>query len=399
VLDAFVLDLDTRGGLAIARALGRQGLRVAVGSRDAHAPGMSTRFAAGRAALPAPEEDFAAYADAIVAFVRDNPAGAILPSIDASVAALHRRRVELGGHAAPAIGAVDAVETAISKPRTLEVARALGIETPRSLDVRTQDDVEAAAGELGLPVVVKPEESWRDEDRGGARLGPAYAASDDDLRAARLLAPALVQEVVPGVRETIKLFRADGRVIARFAMRVVRTWPPLGGSSVVRESIAPPADALARAERLVAEIGLDGYSEVEFRRAADGTPILMEVNPRLSQSVELAVRAGIDFPRMQLEWARGGRIPAVDGYRTGVRLGWLAGDGRLVAAALGKGPEPRPSAGPSVRAVARDYVLRRTRIEGLDLDDPRPILGALAYAARAAARRRGTRRPSASRAR
>jgi predicted ATP-grasp superfamily ATP-dependent carboligase len=164
-------------------------------------------------------------------------------------------------------------------------------------------------------------------------------------------------------------------------MRVDRSWPVLGGSSVYRESVEAPRDALLFAEQLVDAIDLDGYSEVEFRRAADGLPLLMEVNPRLSQSVELAVRSGVDFPRMQLEWTRGGRVEPVLGYRTGVRLGWLAGEARL----LGRAPLP-----------TRDYLLQRTRIEGLDLDDPRPIAAALAFTAREALRRRGTRRRAAS---
>jgi predicted ATP-grasp superfamily ATP-dependent carboligase len=110
----------------------------------------------------------------------------------------------------------------------------------------------------------------------------------------------------------------------------------------------------------------------------------MEVNPRLSQSVELAIRAGVDFARMQLEWARGGRVPTVERYRTGVRLGWLAGDARVAAAQR----DPR--------LFVRDYVLRRTRIEGLDVGDPKPVLAALAFTA-SAVTRRGTRSRASSR--
>ena len=373
--DALVLDLDTRAGLAIARALGRQGLRVAVAARDGRASGMRTRYASGRFTLPRPERDFAAYADAIVRAVHDHPVGAILPSIDSSVLALHRRRVELGPHAAPAIGSAEAIATAISKPRTLELAGRLGIPAPRSLAAPTQDDVEAAVRELGFPAVVKPDESWRDEGEGGERLSPALVTGPAGLAEARRLAPALVQELAPGLRETIKLFRVDGRVVARFAMRVDRAWPPLGGSSVMRESVEPPRDALERAERLVDAIGLDGYSEVEFRRSREGEPLLMEVNPRLSQSVELALRAGVDFARMQLEWARGGRVEPVERYRTGVRLGWLAGDARLGRAGL------------------RDYVRRGTVVEGLALDDPLPVAGAVAFTVR----HLGTRARAASR--
>jgi predicted ATP-grasp superfamily ATP-dependent carboligase len=384
-VDALVLDLDARAGLAIARSLARSGYVLGVAAYDPDASGLRTRHAAERLLLPSPQDDFDAYADAIAAWARRHPDAAIVPSVDASVAALHRRRAELA-HAA--LGAPEAVEIAISKPRTLALAAELGIVAPRSLAAGTPGEVEAAARELGLPVVVKPVESWRDEAGGGERLGPELALSDDDLGRVRRLAPALVQELAPGDRETIKLFRANGETIARFAMRIDRTWPPLGGSSVFRQSIPLPPDALERAERLVDAIGLEGYSEVEFRRGRDGTPLLMEVNPRLSQSVELAVRAGIDFPRLQVDWARGREVSPVPGYRTGVRLGWLAGDGRVLAASLvGSGPPPRPPR-PS---LLRDYVLGRARVEGFDLGDPGPMLGALAFTGRALSSR-GTRR-------
>jgi predicted ATP-grasp superfamily ATP-dependent carboligase len=320
---------------------------------------MRTRFAVGRAALPSPEQDFDAYADAIVDLVHRHPVEAIIPSIDSSVLALHRRRVELGT-VAPAVGSVDAVETAISKPRTLELAERLGIDVPRSIPAAAQHDVEPALEELGLPAVVKPDESWRDDGEGGERLSPLLVSSTTQLDDARHLVPALVQEYAAGVRETIKLFRVEGQVVARFAMRVDRCWPALGGSSVFRESIDPPRDILEWSERLVDSIGLDGYSEVEWRRTNDGRPLLMEVNPRLSQSVELAIRAGVDFARMQLEWARGGRVEPVDRYRVGVRLGWLAGDARLRGRHAG------------------DYLRRGTYLDGFALDDPLPVVGSLA---------------------
>jgi predicted ATP-grasp superfamily ATP-dependent carboligase len=390
--DALVLDVDARAGLAIVRALGRGGLRVAAAARDGSASGLRSRHAAARVVLPDPERDFGAYADAIAEWAERHGAGAIVPSIDVSVAALDRRRERLASHAAPAIAAPEPLAIAVSKPRTLELAARLGIAAPRGHEVQTPGDLRAAADELGYPLVVKPVESWRDEEAGGERLAPVLVEHVAGLAAAEALLPALAQELAPGERVTVKLFRVEGRVVVRFAMRVERSWPPLGGSSVLRESIALPRDATEPAEALVEAIGLDGYSEVEFRRGRDGRPLLMEVNARLSQSVELAVRAGVDFPRLQLEWARGGDVRPVAGYRVGVRLGWLAGDLRLAAAALaGIGPPPRPPRPP----LARDYLLGRARIEGLDVRDPAPVAGALAFAARGL-RRRGTRRRGAS---
>lgn len=403
--DAFVLDLDSRAGLSIARTLGRAGLRVAAASKDSRASGLGTRYAAVTTVLPDPETDFAGFVRSLADALAACPADATLAATDWSVEALHRNRGLFGAHTAPAIAAPDAVEVALDKERTLEVARSVGIATPRSVSVESLDRLSAAVAEIGTPCVLKPVTSWQAEEaESGRRVSPLYAADVSAAEsAARALlrpgAPVLVQEVVPGARETIKLFRDRGSVRVRFAMLIDRTWPPLGGSSVMRRSIVPPADALAAAERLVAEIGLDGYSEVEFRRDRGGAPVLMEVNPRLSQSVELAVRAGVDFPRLQLEWARGGRLPEVPAPTIGLRVGWLGGDLRLLAGAFGGAAPPRPRIGPVLSGIAADYTLHRARLDGFDLHDLRPTLGAVAFPARALAarlplRRPGTRHPS-----
>jgi predicted ATP-grasp superfamily ATP-dependent carboligase len=379
--DALVLDLDTRGGLCIARTLARGGLRVDVAARDAAAPGLRTRYAERAGGLPDPVRDFDAYADAIIAWVRERPADGILCSIDESVAALHARRMELEGLAAPGIASYEAIELASSKPRTLELAQELGWRTPRSIHVRTSDEAIAAAAEIGLPVVVKPVTSWRAVDDGGERVAPLFAATSDDVRRAadalvRPDAPALVQEHAPGLRETHKLFRAGGRTLARLVMVVERCWPPLGGASVLRRTVLP-GDSHALAERLVEAIGLEGYSEVELRRDAQGRPLLMEVNPRISQSVELAVRAGVDFPRMQLDWARGRTVGRIGSYAVGVRLGWLGGDVRLAVGSVLGSAAPQPRLGSALRGMARAYLTPGVHVDNLDPRDLRPAAGSL----------------------
>jgi hypothetical protein len=103
----------------------------------------------------------------------------------------------------------------------------------------------------------------------------------------------------------------------------------------------------------------------------------MEVNPRLTQSLEVAVLAGVDFPRMQLEWARGGELPAYSGYRAGVRLSWLGGELKLLAGALlGAREAPELAARPLAQGIARDY-LEGVRIDGWAFDDPLPSLAHL----------------------
>jgi len=385
---ALVLDLDTRAGLCTARSLGRAGIRLGVAARDGRASGLRTRYADRRVVLPDPELDFDAYGTAILDELSSRPVDAILSSIDSSVEVLHRRRDEIGRFGSPALGGREAVDVALSKERTLAVASGLGIPVPRSIRVRTQDELVAALSELAFPCVLKPESSWRALGGGGGeRLGPVLVEDADEGRRlgatmVRPDAPVLVQQFVRGVRETVKLFRVGGRTIAALAMTIDRTWPPLGGSSVMRRTVAPAEDVLEHAERLVAEVGLDGYSEVEFRRDDGGRPLVMEINPRLSQSVELAVRAGVDFPRMQFEWARGGVVETPAAPVLGLRVGWLAGDLRLLVAALRHSTAGTPGLGSTLKSLGVDYLVRRARLEGFDLHDLRPVGGGVAFAFR-----------------
>jgi predicted ATP-grasp superfamily ATP-dependent carboligase len=142
----------------------------------------------------------------------------------------------------------------------------------------------------------------------------------------------------------------------------------------MRESIPPPRDVVDAAEQLVAAAGLTGYSEVEFRRDAEGRPMLMEINPRLSASIEVAVRAGVDFPFLLYAWAAGLPLRGVPNYRYGVRMRWLSGDVLWLVKTLQS--QGRPDAKPAARAI-RTFVadcVRPTGYDYLTLSDLRPAL-------------------------
>ena len=76
---------------------------------------------------------------------------------------------------------------------------------------------------------------------------------------------AVLQEWIPGRREAVSLFFADGRIWARLAQVSHREWPILGGGSVLCETIALPQDIVEASEDLVRAMDLEGCSMVEFR--------------------------------------------------------------------------------------------------------------------------------------
>jgi len=373
-LDVLVLDGRQRQSLVAVRSLGRAGLRVGVAEVGSAPPAAASRWCLARERQPEPDGDPEGFVESLGEILSRRAPNVLIPAHDGTVEALRSCRDRL--EASVALASETALEVAVDKERTVALADRLGVARPRTVVVRDPSELSGALAEIGTPVVLKPSTSWTPS---GRRLRCVGAARRDDaIAAARAMlgagVPVLLQEWAPGRREAISLVRAGGAFPMRFAQVAHRMAPPIGGGSVVRESIPLPLDATDAAEALVDAMDLDGYSEVEFRRDAAGTPLLMEVNPRLSASVEIAVRAGVDFPRALYAWAAGGEVPASHGYRTGVRMRWLGGDVHWLWRTLRTqgAPDSLPARS-AVQLFARDF-FRPGGYDYLVPSDPRPAV-------------------------
>jgi predicted ATP-grasp superfamily ATP-dependent carboligase len=389
-----IADAAQRQALVAIRELGKAGMTVGAIDSDAHAPGLASRWCAVGSVVPDFVQDQDAYLDTLLEFCAEHAPSSLILAHDGSIEAVRRRRADVERVVGVALAPEQALAVAIDKTRTLAFAETVGLRAPFVTD---PGQAGAAIDEVGLPVVVKPTRSWTQEEGIGRRLiatvlttrDAAVAAIDAILREG---VEVVLQEWLSGDREALSFFHARGKTWARFAQRADRTSPPLGGSSVLRESIPLPEDIAPAAERLVAELGLDGYSEVEFRRDAEGRAALMEINPRLSASVEIAVRAGVPFPRLLHDWACGEPLQEVSGYRAGLRMRWLGGDLSWLRSVLGQQPGPDvPSRGRALRMLAADFA-RPAGYDYVDLHDPHPAFVAASGVVRRLRRLRSEQR-------
>jgi predicted ATP-grasp superfamily ATP-dependent carboligase len=358
--DVLVLDARLRQSLVTLRSLGQRGKRVAAleFSNNLETPGsvpaFSSRWCQQSFVAPTYEqstEPFFTYLEKVLSLTG---ARVLITSSDGTLEALRKYRNQLEPRVQIALAKEAALDIAINKDQTLEIAARLGIGIPRGVNLVSVDEVAAGLREIGLPAVVKPVESWVWGEQKGSRLTCRLVTTPDEARLAveELTSSGgsvLFQRFLAGRREAVNYLYANGEMYARFAQWAKRTQPPLGGTSVFRQSIAIPADIGDQAERLVREIGLEGYSEVEFRRDSDGKPYLMEINPRLSASVEVAVRAGVDFPYLLYQWANGDQIDRVSGYRIGSWMRYLGGDLQTTLQAFAQ--RGRPGVTPPAKAL------------------------------------------------
>jgi predicted ATP-grasp superfamily ATP-dependent carboligase len=389
--DVLVLNARLRQSLVTVRSLGQRGLGVAAAETSSNVPAFSSRWCRRGFVLPA-DEGTDAYLVHLKDVLERTGARVLIPSHDGTIALLRRHRAQLEPRVRVALADERTLAIAVNKERTLAVARRVGLQVPRSLVVRAVSEIPVALAEVGLPAVVKPSESWSWCGPQGAWVGPRLVTTADEARRAvaeltRFGGVMLFQQLLSGRREAVSFLYAHGRIHARFAQWAKRTMPPLGGTSVLRQSIAVPPDIGDQAERLVREIDLEGYCEVEFRRDSAGVPYLMEINPRLSASVEVAIRAGVDFPYLLYQWANGGPIDVVDDYRIGGWMRHLGGDIERMITALGERGRP------GVTAPARtllDFGLSFLQPMGYDYlnwKDPLPAVRATTEFTRGAVRR------------
>jgi predicted ATP-grasp superfamily ATP-dependent carboligase len=389
--DILILDAEHKQSLAAARSLGRAGLRVAMGESLAlyrespPLPAFCSRYCARAVVLPSHADDLDAYVAAIFDFVREHPTSVILPAGDATCLALmpHRRQLaELG--CVVALPGNAALEIALDKSRTLALASELGIAYPQSVPIATVEQLSVAIADFGFPFVLKPTVSWTAQRR--ERVLPVEVIDKDEAtEAARdLLAGGggvIAQQWLPGRREGVTLFIANGEVMASFGHVEHRTTPPLGGASVMRESIQTPPDVYDAAVRLALAIGVEGLCEVEFRRDAQGDPQLMEVNARMPGALDTAIRSGVDFPMLIWQLATGLPVSRVGKYRAGVRTRWLHGELRWLRDNNGRAGRPDGmSRARGIWTFLAEFA-RTRHYDYVDLHDLEPTMAEMRYTA------------------
>ena len=257
------------------------------------------------------------------------------------------------------------------KRAQMEAAWRAGVDTPKTVFVSSGAELEAAAGEIRFPAVLKPVESLAFKLRfhrhildveTPAELQRIYDKVDD-------LGVLMLQERIPGGEDELwtvgSYLDAESRPLAVFTGHKLRQYPHAGGSCLA--GVSRWDEKLADAAlRLLQELRFHGVSQVEFKRdPRDGRFCLMEVNARHWKWHGLAARCGVNLSYAAYRDAIGDPYIARR-QQDGVK--WIVANKDVPLALLEIAKRQRS---------APEYLrsLRGTRMDGLHAaDDPLPGL-------------------------
>ena len=221
----------------------------------------------------------------------------------------------------------DVVQICFNKRDTYRKAMELGIPIPETHFPDTMEEVEALAGTIDFPVILKPAIMYKFHGATGQKVFFCRDAEELFANYRRILTIISPEEVIlqqfltGGAKQLYSFgsFFAGGEVFGSLVANRIRQKPMDFGISTcfARTVINPEIEQLA--ESFLRAINYFGLSEVEFMYdEASGQYRLIEINPRAWKWHSIANKLGINLLSMMLDHLEGEAITKKRNEQDGV---------------------------------------------------------------------------------
>ncbi len=254
-----------------------------------------------------PRVDDPGYVDALLAIVRAEGVGLVVPTIDTELSPLADARAAFEAAGARVhVGASEDVAVARDKLKTAVALERAGVPVPWTMAIEAVEDPEA----LAWPLFLKP-------SGGSASRGIQIVRVAADLPASST-EPMVLQQLLEGPEYTVNVFvDAAGRLRCVVPHRRVRVRAGEVEKGVTERD--PLFDLLAEGVGK-AMPGLRGAACFQLILDRSSGPRVFEINARFGGGYPLAHEAGAPFARWLLEETAGLASSCGDGWQAGVTM-------------------------------------------------------------------------------
>ncbi len=268
-----------------------------------------------------PRGDDPGYADAILDICIKEHVDVVIPIMSAELETLAKNadRFQKAGVALP-ISNLESLKIANNKLALLEFMRENGIPAPKFCKVNCVEDVDRAIEAIGVPVVFKTTEG--SGSRGMRIIDPsksrfdilfhekptsAYVTLQDFKETLQEgdMPPMLAMEYLPGHEYTVDMLCDNGKVLYNLCRRGlnVQTSIILDGIVEDKPEITGLCAQVAEKLKLTGNIGFD------VKERADGTPVIMECNPRATAGISEFTASGVNLLYLNVKRCLGEPLP------------------------------------------------------------------------------------------
>lgn len=320
---ALILDSGNTSSYHAMRSLAQAGHDVHLMSAD-DSIGLRSKYC-GKVIVIADRIDPESYWDLLLEQLRARRYDLLMFCGDREAEIVWNHRRELQPLVTVCLAPEDVRPIVFSKHAAQQHVAALGLPVPLMGFPESESETARIATEMGFPIVVKGEHG-----SGAARVRYAFSAEeaaehyrniaglerDDGGRCS-------VQEYIGGPGYVVHALLWHGTPMAVCAHRKDREYPMTGGVTSAATTVAVPA-ATDAALRILQSLRWHGLAKIDFKYdQRDGTYRFIELDGRISASIDITRVAGVDQTRMLADLVAGkAPRPCLD-YRVGVRYQWL----------------------------------------------------------------------------
>ena len=272
-----------------------------------------------------PEATATDYCDIVLDICKKEKVDIYFPNISAEVSAVVERQKDFSS-----IGTIlsvsdpKAVAIANNKLKAYEFLKTKGIPVPKYYGVHNLQDFIDGCKVLGYPenpvclkIVdnsgsrgVRIIDAKRNRYQIFAHEKPnSFFTSYEDmlsiLKSVEKLDEMMLVEYMPGNEYTVDLLADHGKVLYMAGRENV-----VSLMSIAQESIVAKIDSAYETSKAIVEaLGLDGNIGFDFMKDANGTPVLMDINPRITATVSVIAAAGLNLPYLRIKQLLGEPLP------------------------------------------------------------------------------------------
>lgn len=328
-MSVLITNASYRNTLAAVRSLGKRGIEFTVAGERKLPLSFFSKYCKSREFYCSPRKNSTKFVKDLLKIVKEQKTKVLFPvGVDTTVPVSYHKEKFLPFVRVP-IADYNLLVKAHDKFQTLKIAKESNIPIPETYFPKSIEEVVEISEKISYPAIIK-------RRRGsGVEKGVRFVSSKTELlekyREIESIPSdsfideqkfPMIQEYIPGeIRDVCVLFN-HGEPKSALVQRRVWTWPPKGGRGIMNETIH---DSQIRdiALKLMKKMNWHGLAQVEFKLDAEGKPKLMEVNPKFWGTLELSIRAGIDFPYLLYEIAMYGDVDPSFDYKKNLTFLWI----------------------------------------------------------------------------